>query len=156
MSKALQTRVTSIARGQLGVSEGWGPHGWNNRVRYTMGTKWLGQPWCVWFCVWVARRAGIGPECMPTMGSASALRRWAIQHGRLDSWPDRLPAVVLINSRPGSRTPVHVGLAIEVAPDAVETIEGNKARKGQSQGSIVGAGVRNRDRVVGSVYIGQE
>lgn len=148
-------RVESIARDQLGVSEGWSPSGWNNRVRYTAGTKWAGQPWCVWFAVWVARRAGIGPDRMPTIGSCRLLRQWARRHGRWSQWPDRLPAVVLINDRPGSGVPVHAGLAIARTHDTVTTIEGNRARPGQSQGSVVALGERARSRIVGSVYIGQ-
>lgn len=148
-------RVASIARSQLGVSEGHGPAGWNNRVRYTVGTKWFGQPWCLWFVVWVARRAGIGPDRCPTIGSCRLLQAWARRHGRWSDWPDRLPAVVLLNSRAGAKTPVHCGLVVGIGPDALATVEGNVARPGQSQGSVVASMSRPRSRVVGSVYIGR-
>ena len=156
MASSEAARVEAIARGELGTSEEWAPSGWTNKVKYTVGTKWFGQPWCVWFAVWVARKAGIGPDRMPTLGSCRLLQQWAVRNGRWDSWPNRFPSVVLINARPGSRTPVHAGLAISSTPDTVSTIEGNAARPRQSQGSIVATATRPRARIVGSVYIGRK
>lgn len=155
MGSSEAARVEAIARDEIGTSEEWRPGGWSNRVKYTIGTRWFGQPWCVWFAVWVARKAGIGPDRLPTIGSCRQLQAWAKRNGRWDPWPHRYPAVVLINARPGSRTPVHAGLAISATGTEVHTIEGNAARPGQSQGSIVATAVRARSRVVGSVYFGR-
>lgn len=151
-----QTRIELIARQQLGVSEEWSPGGgWTNRVRYTAGTAWAGQPWCVWFAVWCARKSGLGPNRIPTTGSCAALRRWAQRQGRWEPWPTRLPAVALFNADAGSATPVHAGIVTSWTSSSITTIEGNAARPGQSKGSIVAERTRPRSRVVGIVHIGR-
>lgn len=150
-----QTRLELVARRQLGVTEEWSPvTGWTNRVKYTAGRAWAGQPWCVWFLVWCAREIGIPASRMPTTGSCGVLRRWAQRQGRWETYPTRLPAVVLFNGRAGSDTPVHAGLVMSWTPSTITTIEGNSARPGQTTGSIVAERTRPRSRVVGSVYIG--
>lgn len=150
-----QTRLEHVARQQLGVSEEWSPvTGWTNRVRYTAGRAWAGQPWCVWFAVWCARQIGIPASRMPTTGSCAALRRWAQRQGRWEPWPTRLPAIALFNATAGSATPVHAGIVTCYTSSSITTIEGNAARPGQSQGSIVAERTRPRSRVVGVVYIG--
>jgi hypothetical protein len=155
MSSAHADAMVTTARTQLGVHEradASGHH--NNDVLYTRAAGVVGQPWCVWFVVWVARTAGLGETIMPRTGSCAAVRRWAVEHDRWTAVP-RPGSVALVNAHAGSTRPVHCGIVEGVGPRGrVTLIEGNTNSDGGPEGHTVMRHTRAANRVVGYLRIG--
>lgn len=150
---ARSDRIITVARQELGTTEGRSSVGWNNHVKYTEGTAAAGQPWCLWFVVWIARRARVPTSIIPDIGSCGQLMRWAIRNGR---WRGvaRRGDIVLINAKPGSKVPVHCGIVEHVHPSGtLHTIEGNTNADGAPEGYIVMRRIRPMSRIVGVVPV---
>lgn len=144
-------RIIRLARQEIGTSEGRSQGHWNNRVRYTAGTSHAGQPWCLWFCVWVMRAALVPITVVPNIGSVSALHQWARIHERLVRQP-RPGDIVLLNGREWSARPVHCGIVELVHTDGtVQTIEGNTNADGSAEGHTVMRRTRSPGRIVATV-----
>ena len=105
-----------------------------------------GQPWCLCFCVWCARLAGVLATVVPSIYSCTQLRNWARDRGlwiAKTATPKKGDFCIFEGTQSsGARGPVHVGLVEAVTASQVTTIEGNTS--GASGVIANGGGVRRK------------
>ena len=148
------SRLLARARGEIGTEETWRDGHWTNEVKYTAGQPWSGQPWCLWFIVWCARRSGLPAAILPQTGSCGALHRWAAAHRRLTTDPHPGDVVLFRHGTTGSAA-VHCGVleSIDHHRQLVTTIDGNTNKDGGPEGYAVLRMTRPAGRVLAYVAV---
>jgi surface antigen len=155
---ATTTRVLSVARSQLGITEPGSGGGPGTQVtKYGRWyAAWSGQPgyvdtfWCAMFASWVLATAGMTPTEAGRYGNCNPWIRWFKARGRWGENPR--PGAIVFFSWNGDSRAEHVGIVETVRPNGkLVTIEGN-ASPGPGQRDGVCRMVRGRGAVVGYGY----
>ena len=146
-NQTMVQRVLSIARGEIGVREGWdAKNGWNNRVKYTTwyaehpnikNPAFLTSAWCAIFVSWVAWKAGILGSVIPLHAWTPSGLSWFQKRGLVTKGSGARAGDVVYFYYASQGRVAHVGFVERVEGRYIYTIEGNTNTTGSRQGNGV-------------------